>query len=330
MLSRQASVALQAKMLRPAAAKSATPPPPVFRPVRGPVVQPVLRIGGVKYRAENIAAQTSLEVLLMQADAGTRATRLLIEWAKSSTKYKYASFAKAVAAAEREVAAEGRARLQRTQERNLSEKAEPVTPREMHELQSEQYGQTSGTISFGGICEGSYRRGFGGQPFYSSKAADFGGVVVKSDYDSLAAILDKGRKQEKAQAILGLIREGEYDATKFSHKTDRAIADITTLTQVIESSHARQPGVDKLARSCFQSIADGESTFTEEFNRHNGTFFPARTAKRAGHGGQDASRAVFGTDRRKSDKAKLSGIWNDKLARRSGNMSDSSDDEDSV
>jgi len=220
---------------------------------------------------------------------------------------------------------DGLERLKSSNKRNMKAKAKPKNDRALYDVQKQtNYGFTNNTINTGDL-KGSFRPGYGGQPFYASKKDNYGGAVVKSDYDSLVGQLSGSQAHEAklAQEML--------DGTTFStsdNKTKRAAADLVQLTQVIEAHKKRHPGADKMARASFRKIADGKSTFKGEFNRKDGNFVPAR-AKKGGskYGGQEAMRAALDQSRPK-DKAKQSEIVTKGVRDTLGYLSDSSEEED--
>lgn len=219
-------------------------------------------------------------------------------------------------------------RLKRTHERNLYGKAVPQQDRAIYDLQqSSSYGYDN-TVIDDGALKGSFRRGWGGQPFLSVNKDDYGGVTGKSDYDSIIAVFQKDshREDEIAEAILVMI-DYRKDPTGYSSETVRAMSLLVQLTQVIEPHDSRFPGADKWARGCLTRILDGESSFHLEFNRKDGNYLPAR-AKSGGSsfGGQESVRALVEKPK-KSDKAKKKNVLNSGVKESLAAMSDSSDDE---
>jgi hypothetical protein len=221
-------------------------------------------------------------------------------------------------------------RLVRSHNRNLSEKSEPVKERSIFDLQSSSsYGFQNNVINED-ILKGSFRKGWGSQPFLSLNKDDFGGAVVKSDYDSIIAVFQKDSHQEGTIAEDILVRIDHGTVPKgYSDETLRAMSTLIQLTQVIESHDSRVPGVDKYARASLTRILNGESTFHLEFNRKNGNYLPAR-AKSGGSkfGGQEAILAVVGKSK-KSHKAKRKDVLSPGVLATLAEMSDSSGDEDS-
>ena len=222
-------------------------------------------------------------------------------------------------------------RLIRSHNRNLGEKSEPVKERSIFDLQqSSSYGFDNNVIDED-ILKGSFRKGWGSQPFLSLSKDDFGGAVVKSDYDSIIAVFKKDKKHSEpviAEDILARIDHGTVPKG-YSDETLRAMSTLIQLTQVIESHSSRVPGVDKYARASLTRILNAESTFHAEFNRKNGNYLPAR-AKSGGSkfGGQEAILAVVGKPK-KSHKAKRKDVMSPGVLATLAEMSDSSGDEDS-
>jgi len=221
-------------------------------------------------------------------------------------------------------------RFHRAHERNQSGKATPQAPRSIFELQeSSSYGYDDPVID-DGMLQGSFRRGWGGQPFLSVRAEDFGGATGKSDYDSIIAVFKRDRhmQSEIAEAILVRIDHGN-EPFGYSFEAMRAMSLLIQLTQVVESHDSRMTGVDKWARACLSRILNGESSFHAEFNRKDGNYLPAR-ARSGGSkfGGQESSRALLGKPK-KSDRAKKKDVVSSGVLESLAAMSDSSDDEES-
>ncbi len=159
---------------------------------------------------------------------------------------------------------------------------------------------------------------------------DYENAVVASDYDALISVIevDKHSEQTIAEDILAFIdhktepKEGEYSA-----KTLRAMATLILLTQYIEPHDRRITGADKWGRACFSNILNNGSSFRREFNRKNGNYLPAR-AKKGGSkfGGQESSRIFLGL-KKKSDKAKFSDVFSEKVLEPLEELSDSSEEE---
>ncbi|HZU30530.1 MAG TPA: hypothetical protein VFB79_05410 [Candidatus Angelobacter sp.] len=221
-------------------------------------------------------------------------------------------------------------RLIRSNNRNESEKSQPVVERSIFDLQqSSSYGFENNVID-DGMLKGSFRRGWGSQPFLSLNKNDFGGAVVKSDYDAIIAVFQKDPHNEWtiAEDILAKIDHGT-EPKGYSNETLRAMSTLIQLTQVIESHGSRVPGVDKYARASLSMILNGKSTFHAEFNRKDGNYLPAR-AKVGGSkfGGQEATLALVGKPK-KSHKAKRKDVVNPGVLATLAEMSDSSGDENS-
>ncbi len=223
-------------------------------------------------------------------------------------------------------------RLARSHQRNLLSKAKPAHERSNYEgQQKHNYGYDEPEIDEG-LVKASFRRGYGGQPFFSMKKEDYGGAVVASDYDALASKLAKGGDAEKetAQDILDTITSGgDLDATKYTDEERRAAATLSGLTQFIEPHSTRIPSTDKYARASLRRIAEGDSTFKREFNRKSGNFVPAR-AKKGGSkfGGQEATRALLGMGKER-DTATFEDVYNSDVGETLKYLSSSSEEEGS-
>lgn len=124
-----------------------------------------------------------------------------------------------------------------------------------------------------------FQRGWGQAPFVRSNMADFGNARVGFDYDDLCRILDNREAREierLAGDILAAARgNGAIDATVYDDETRRAAAHLLTFTHIAEESVRRTPGSADLARQGLLAISDGTRTFTDVFNRANGSFIPA-------------------------------------------------------
>lgn len=219
-------------------------------------------------------------------------------------------------------------RLKRTHERNLFGKAVPQNDRAIYDLQeSSSYGYDNPVID-DGVLKGSFRPGWGGQPFLSVNKDDYGGATGKSDYDSIIAVFQKDSHPdyEIAEAIIVMI-DYRKDPLGYSDETVRAMSLLVQLTQVIEPHDSRFPGADKWARACLTEILNGRSSFYIEFNRATGNYLPAR-AKSGGSkfGGQESVRALVGKPK-KSDKAKKKDVLTPGVRESLAAMSDSSDDD---
>lgn len=219
-------------------------------------------------------------------------------------------------------------RLIRSHERNLKEKAEPKKERSLFDLQkSSSYGFTNTDINEG-FLKGSYRKGWGGQPFLSLNKDDYGGSVVGSDYDAIVAVLGKQPDQQRvAEAILARIDHGT-EPTGYPAEILRAMSTLIQLTQVIESHDSRVTGSDKWARASLTRILNAESSFHLEFNRKDGNYLPAR-AKSGGSkfGGQEAALALIDKPK-KSHKARRKDVLTTGVSETLAELSESSGEED--
>ncbi len=223
-----------------------------------------------------------------------------------------------------------RKRLNRSYLRNRFGKAIPRSHRYLYSRQGRHsYGFTHTKIK-AGFLRGRFRKGWGSQPFLYLNKKHYKGSTVKSDYDSIWREIQKikGPKWKVARDILNFIESGDIDKEKYKGNARRAISTLIQLTQFIESHKSRVPGADKLARASLRRIANGESTFKDEFNRESGNYLPAR-AKTAGSSvsGQEATRAAFGAPPKKSDKATYKKVVNKEVEKTLGELSDSSDEE---
>lgn len=266
-------------------------------------------------------------LLEINHSASERAIEVLRLEAKSKYTTYYKDWADAVKKAEGKVRLE---RLKRSNERNRRRKARPSKTRALFSSQQEHNYGYDNTVIEEGFVKGSFRRGWGFQPFLSLNKEDYENAVVASDYDALISVIeiDKHSEQTIAEDILAFIdhktepKEGEYSA-----KTLRAMATLILLTQYIEPHDRRITGADKWGRACFSNILNNGSSFRKEFNRKNGNYLPAR-AKKGGSkfGGQESSRIFLGL-KKKSDKAKFSDVFSEKVLEPLEELSDSSEEE---
>jgi hypothetical protein len=277
--------------------------------------------------------QTSLSsifqgVLEIKYDATRRAAAYLASQAKSSKIYTYANWQAAVNYANDYTSPTKR--FLRSRMRNRTKKSKPRTKRFLYDLQSKKnYGFDDPIINIGRL-RGRFRPGWGGQPFWSSSKGDYGGSVVKSDYDSLIVEVGKDKKhndQDIAEDILAWIDHGT-EPKGYNERMIRTMSTFIQLTQIIEPHKKRFPAADKWARASLTRILNGESSFKIEFNRKNGNFIPAR-AKTAGsvYGGQQSMRAYFELDKKKSDPKDWEDIGSKSIEKTLDELSDSSDEE---
>lgn len=221
-------------------------------------------------------------------------------------------------------------RLKRSNRRNRNKKARPKRQRSIFDHQAKHnYGYEEGQIAFGDV-KGGFRPGFGGQPFFALDKSPF--AVEKTpltNYDSIVAAFDGQNQPALATAIMDNIEHGTAFPVDLPGGVKANMSLMVQLTQIIEPHNSRIPGIDKLARSFFREIAAGNLTFQAVFNRKDGHFVVARAkAAKATYGGQESGRSLLGLAPKKSDKAKSGETWNPIIDHASGNMSDSSDEED--
>ncbi len=267
-------------------------------------------------------------VLQVKYGATERAAAYLANQAKSSKTYTFANWQTAVNDANDHMSPTKRFLRSRT--RNAKKKSKPRTQRFLYDLQSKKnYGFDDPDIDIGRL-KGSFRQGWGGQPFWSSKQEDYDGAVVKSDYDSLIMEVRNDKKHSEqtiAEDILAWIDDGT-EPKGYSDRMLRTMSTFVQLTQIIEPHKKRFPGTDKWARASFTRILNGESSFKIEFNRKKGNFIPAR-AKTAGsaYGGQQSMRAFFELEKKKSDPEDWEDIGSKGIQETLDELSDSSDEE---
>ena len=308
----------------------APPPRPVTPPRPAPlvhrVVQPVLEFKSGD--TENDISSVRAALLEIHHSASERAIEALRLEAKSKYTTYYKDWADAVSKAEASTRLE---RLKRTNTRNRRRKARPKRERALFSSQQEHNYGYDNTVIREGFAKGSFRRGYGFQPFLSLKKEDYENAVVASDYDALIAVIevDEDHSQpEIAEDILAFI-DHKTEPQGYSAKTLRAMATLILLTQYIEPHDRRITGADKWGRACFSNILNSGSSFRREFNRKNGNYLPAR-AKKAGskYGGQESSRGLLGLPKKKTDKVKFSEVFSERVLEPLRELSDSSDDED--
>ncbi|NEZ57635.1 hypothetical protein [Adonisia turfae] len=278
--------------------------------------------------------ETSLSSIFQAAleanyDATEKAVAYLASQAKSSKVYTYANWQAAVNYANDYMSPTKR--FLRSRMRNMKKKSKPRTKRFLYDLQSKKnYGFDDPVINIGRL-KGRFRPGWGGQPFWSSSKDDYGGSVVKSDYDSLIVEVGKDKKHNEqtiAKDILVWIGDGT-EPKGYSERMIRTMSTFIQLTQIIEPHEKRFPGADKWARASLTRILNGGSSFKIEFNRKNGNFIPAR-AKKAGsdYGGQQSMRAYLELEKKKSDPKDWKDVGSKSIEKTLDELSDSSDEED--
>jgi hypothetical protein len=306
--------------------------PPKTQPPRpsGPVAQGVIVLKDQPQSPVNSIDWSTSAMLEVKYGLTQPAIAWLGQLAREKQTHEFDNWAAAAAAAQIQSKKIRLSRIKGTFKRNETGKAKPKRERFLLDLQKKHsYGYGNPDIQ-SGILRGSFRRGWGGQPFLSLNKKDFGGAVVGSDYDSLVKAISgdtEHSQQEIAEDILALIDHGTYDKSKYSKTVNRAISTLVQLTQVIESHGSRIPGTDKFARASLSRILNGSSTFHNEFNRKNGNFLPAR-AKSGGSrfGGQEATRALLEAPK-PSHTAKLSDVYNEEVGKTLDELSDDSEDE---
>ncbi|WP_297338471.1 hypothetical protein [Algoriphagus sp.] len=222
-------------------------------------------------------------------------------------------------------------RLHRAYLRNRKKKARPSKPRNIFGRQQlHNYGFDNKVINFGSVKGDFYKGPFGGQPYLRINKEDYGlKAKPKSNYDDIVKGLEKFKNDaELAKIIIDKIREGVELPEDMDKNVKANVSLLLQLTHFIEPHDSRVPGIDKLARSFFEEIADGKMTFKQVFNRKDGLFVVAR-AKSGGatFGGQEAGRTLVGMPAKKSDKSTFDEIWNPDIDRVAEEMSDSSDEE---
>lgn len=223
-------------------------------------------------------------------------------------------------------------RLHRAYLRNVKRKARPSNPRAVFSRQElHNYGYEHKVINFGSVKGDFYKGPFGDQPYLRINKEDYGlDSTPKTNYDEIIKGLNKfGDDATLARMIIDKIRHGiELPENLDSHiKTNVSL--IIQLTQFIEPHESRVPGIDKLARSFLEQIAYRTMTFSQVFNRKNGSFVVANAkAVGAKYGGQESGRTLVGVTAKKSDKSTLDEIWTPRIDLAAEQMSDSSDDED--
>lgn len=302
-------VAVQSRRpVGPPVVQSKVMQPKVAQRISNNVVQRVLNLKDPPGKVTEISGDDEI-MLIGTYDASQKVIDCLRTRAESKTTFHYANWKSAVNAAVAWV--DPIARMKRSNMRNQIAKAIPVEERSLYGPQKKHnYGFEHKEIAVG-MVKGKFHKGRGGQPYHLTKKGDYGGAVIKSDYDSLIAVFESDPNSEQviAAAILEQIKTGKI-TTAFSWETMRAISTMVQLTQFIEPHNSRAPGVDKWARASFRAIAANASTFKREFNRASGDFFPARaksTKKKAlsKFGGQEWTRAVLALPAKKSDKLTL-------------------------
>ena len=279
-------------------------------------------------KSEETSLSSIQIVLKVKYGATEKAVAYLARQAKSSKIYTFTNWQTAVNKANDYMSPAKQ--FLRSRRRNAKKKSKPRTKRFLYDLQSKKnYGFDDPDINIGRL-KGRFRQGRGGQPFWSSKKDDYGGAVVKSDYDSLIMEVHNDKKHSEqtiARDILAWIYNG-IEPKGYSKRMFRTMSTFIQLTQIIEPHKKRFAGSDKWARASFAQILHGNSSFHKEFNRKEGNFLPAR-AKKAGsvYGGQKSMRAFFELEKKKSDPKNWKDIGSNSIEETLDEMSDSSDEE---
>ncbi|HEY4048461.1 MAG TPA: hypothetical protein VGM27_16470 [Acidobacteriaceae bacterium] len=105
------------------------------------------------------------------------------------------------------------------------------------------------------------------------------------DYDSIVSALNHPnpmRQEKMAQDILDMTQGKTPNLSQYTDAEKRGMSHVVGITQLAEQHHNRTPDSAALARGSPRRIADGTSTFHEEFNRVNGNYIPARQAVGSG------------------------------------------------
>lgn len=129
------------------------------------------------------------------------------------------------------------------------------------------------------------RFGHGGAPFVTSKKDNYDGAQVAVDYDDIAKKLNHSnpqRQENMAQAMLKMTKGEKPSLKSYTTQEKRAMSHLAGITQLAEQHPNRTPGSAALARASLQRIADGTSTFHQEFNTKDGNYVPARKAVKTG------------------------------------------------
>jgi hypothetical protein len=149
---------------------------------------------------------------------------------------------------------------------------------ELHYPMEQQAPHAAGPYQIHQTDAGPYstRRGWGGQPFVQTRQANFNNAGMRGDYDSLVATLNSAdpiRQENMAEAMLTHMQGQRVNFGQFTDGERHAMTLMMGITQNAEE--ARTPGSAAFARASLRNIADGVSTFSEEFNRQNGAYVPA-------------------------------------------------------
>jgi hypothetical protein len=124
----------------------------------------------------------------------------------------------------------------------------------------------------------STRRGWGNAPYIQSRQGDYAGARVGTDYDDIVRVLGAAgpnRQEGLARAALRMSQDRQARMPRnATPEEQRALSHLVAITQVAEEN--RTTGSASFARAALRNIADGTSTFGEEFNRTNANFVPAR------------------------------------------------------
>jgi len=130
-------------------------------------------------------------------------------------------------------------------------------------------------------------------------------------YDDVVKILDKGDKVKTAREILEALNSPMDNQdnifTECEKAEKQAIVSLIATTQVAEAvssnglgeDFGRTPGMNKLSRASLESINQESSTFSDEFKKEGGRFFPTQKGgtKIARQSIKDRCSPIAGIDR---------------------------------
>ena len=124
-------------------------------------------------------------------------------------------------------------------------------------------------------------KGWGGQPYVSSKKGDYGNRKAGSDYKSMSR--DLGNMPIPQERLAGTMLEAARGNREpmnslmpnLSDGDRRTIAHMEGVSQIAEEYPNRNPGMAGGARGELKAISDGTRTFPEAFDNRTGTYVPA-------------------------------------------------------
>jgi hypothetical protein len=123
----------------------------------------------------------------------------------------------------------------------------------------------------------STRPGWGRQPFVQTQQANFNNVGMRGDYDSLVTTLNSAKPERQEDMAEAMLRHTRGERVNFDEFTDGERHAMTYMMGITQNAEEfRTPGSAALARGSLRNVADGTSTFQEEFNRQDGAYVPAR------------------------------------------------------